>query len=348
MDTIQIAIKLDENKIKDIKRGVLENIERYINNIQSLYEYRYCDCLEISAAGNIIVKISYPRFFAGINAHLISNSTECMQVQHEFCVAIMAHPLLSDAEIILNRVDIPFTFIMKEGYKFYSYQKVFQIFDYVYRKKNQRVTPKAYTDIKNFRAETLIYADTTNIAGYNSKITIYNQYNNLDSKTRDIVELYKMAEKYSDLEKRMRIEVSKRIKRKGFTVSEFSQFNIFEEYSEKYKKYILDNILDLEEVEKFYEEKSQRLAERSLAYRGEIKNFIYESFIYKEIKNIYDYEIIRRAIGKTIENKSTKKNAITTIKKVLNTFQREENIIVMNTYETIKEIRDVIEQHFIY
>jgi hypothetical protein len=36
----------------------------------------------------------------------------------------------------------------------------------------------------------------------------------------------------------LRIEVSKRIKRKSLSLREFSQFDIFKEYSEKYKKYL--------------------------------------------------------------------------------------------------------------
>lgn len=346
MDTIQISIRINENKMRGIIYENLQEMSRYIKSIKSSYGYNYCDCLEISDKGNLIVKVSYPRFYAGVNAYLVSNSNECMKVQHEFCLAIWNHQLLCDAEIILNRVDIPFTFYMNPEYNFNSYRKVYQIFDYIYRKKNIKSNPKAYTNIKEFKPETLIYSDTPNTSGYNKRIMIYDQYNNLKVKTEREESFYAIESKYGDLFKRMRIEVAKRIQRKGFTVEEFNQFNIFREYSTKYKKYILDNILDLNEVCNFYNEKAYELANKLLTYR-EANNFNYENFIYKEIENIYDYEIIRRALKLCIENQKTREKAVTAIRKVLLSYQLNENIIIMETYNTIESIRNIIEKHFI-
>ena len=348
MDTIQIAIKLNENRVRGISYEVLQEASRFINSIKSSHGHTYCDCLEISTTGNLIIKISYPRFFEGINAYLITSSIECMQVQYEFCLAIWNYELLRDAEIILNRVDIPFTFMVGPNYSFNSYKKVYQVFNYIYKRKNQKASPKAFTDIEKFRVETLIYADTSNIASYNSKITIYDQYNNIKAKTGDEGALYDLERKYEDLCKRMRIEVSKRIQRKGFTIEEFRQFDIFREYSEKYKKYILDNILDLNEVENFYSESAFYLANRLLTYREESNNFNYENFIYREIENIYDYEIIRRALKICIDNSKTREKAITAIRKVLFRYQLDENMIIMETYKTIEQIRNVINQYFIF
>ena len=138
MDTIQIAIKINENKLRGITHCELQEVGKNINSIASIYGYRYCDCLEISNTGNLIIKISYPRFFAGINAYLISSSDECMKVQYDFCSKIISHPLLCDAELILNRVDIPFTFNMGENYSFNSYKKVYQVLNYVYKNKNEK------------------------------------------------------------------------------------------------------------------------------------------------------------------------------------------------------------------
>lgn len=348
MDTIQIAIKINENKLRGITHCELQEVGKNINSIASIYGYRYCDCLEISNTGNLIIKISYPRFFAGINAYLISSSDECMKVQYDFCSKIANHPLLCDAELILNRVDIPFTFNMGENYSFNSYKKVYQVLNYVYKNKNEKANPKAYTDIEKFKAETLIYADTLNISAYNSKITIYDQYNNIKTKTADEQDFYDIDAKYEDLSKRMRIEVSKRIQRKGFTIEQFSQFNIFREYSWKYKEYILENLFDLNEVENFYNERSSELADRLLKYQEESNNFLYEIFIYKEIENIHDYEIIRRALKIHLNNIKTREKAITAVRKVLFNYQLNENIIVMETYATIKEIREAIEKSFIF
>ena len=343
MDTIQIAINLNKDKIGDTSYKEVQKIAFYINGITSRYGYRYCDFLSVSNAGNIVVKLSYPRFYGGINACIISSSKECMKVQRDFCNELNKNKLLEDAEIKLNRVDIPFTFFMDESYYFSSFKKVYQIFNFVYRKKNSKVDPKAYVDIAKFRPETLIYADTKNISGYNSKITIYNQYNNIKIKTFDDNEFKKILFQYPDLKNRMRIEVSKRIQRKGFTIEEFESFDIFREYSGNYKKYLLDNIFDLEEIDKIYDELAYELAEKLNRCRTFSKNFNYENFIYKEIDSIYDYEIIRRALKRVIGNIKTRENAITSIRKILREYQTDSGIIVMNTYEAIEEIREVIE-----
>lgn len=347
MDTIQIAIKIGVDKIGDVSQRELQEIRKSIDYMKSPYGYTYCNCLEISTAGNFIVKISYPRFFAGINAYLISSSKECMEVQEEFYKEIKSNKVLRDAEITLNRVDIPFTFLMKENYSFKSYKKIYQILNYVYKIKNPKACPKAFTDIEKFEAETLIYADMPNIGGYNKKVTIYDQYNNIKAKTGDGSYLYFIEREYKDLNRRMRIEVSKRIQRKDFSIKEFSQFNIFKEYSTKYREYILDNLFDLDEIENLYNKKAEELKNRLLAYRGESRNFLYEVFIYKNIDHIHDYEIMRRALKLCIENVKTRENAITAIRRILDYYEFTENMIIMETYKTIKEIRSAIEHYFI-
>lgn len=135
MDTIQIGIKLNMQRVQGISDSIRSDIKRFIDSIRSPYGHTYCDFSERTTEKKIILKISYPRFFAGINVFLITNRMECMQVQHEFSLVINNHPLLYDAEIKLDRVDIPFTFHMNPGYNFNSYRKIYQIFDYVYRKK---------------------------------------------------------------------------------------------------------------------------------------------------------------------------------------------------------------------
>lgn len=346
MDTIQVSIKLNENNIKKLTHENIQEIRRFINGIKNLEGYHYCKFLELSSVNNIVVKISYPRFFEHVNAYLISDSQECLRVQDHFSLRISNHPLLYGSVIYLNRVDIPFTFIMGPNYDFNSYKKVYQVFNYVYKRKNRRASPKAFMDIEEFKVETLTYADTPGISANNSKIMIYDQYKNIETKTRDREALNNLETEYGDLSRRMRIEVSKRIKRKGFTVEEFSQFDIFGEYFVKHKNYLLENILDLNEVDNFYNEKAIDLANRLLEYKEGSNFFTYENFIYREIEHIYDYEIIRRALKICIDNINTRENAITTIRKVLKDYQLNENIIVMETYKNIIEIRKAIELYF--
>ena len=170
MDTIQVSIILNEEKIKGLNPFDLQRVRKDINGIRSPYGYTYCDCLEISKNTNFIVKISYPRFFAGVNAFLISDKTQCTQAQWDFSLNLNNHPVLCDAQIKLDRVDIPFTFIMGPDYDFNSYRKVYQVFDYVYRKKNSKSNPKAYTNVSEYKPETIIYSDQPQISKYNKRI----------------------------------------------------------------------------------------------------------------------------------------------------------------------------------
>ncbi len=206
--------------------------------------------------------------------------------------------------------------------------------------------PTNFVDIAEFKAETLIYANAKSLGGYNSKITIYNQYKNLMAKTFNDIEVNNLIREYKGLKYRMRIEVSKRIQRKEFTVKEFGIFDIFGEYAESFKNYILENILDMETIDKIYEELASGLVDKLEAHRTFSRNFNYENFIYREIDNIYDYEILRRAVKKLNNNVKTRENAITAIRKVLLEYEREKGIIVMNTYEAILDIRETIENSF--
>ena len=347
MDTIQVGITLNEDRLGHISDEQKESIGKDIHNFKSPYGHRYSDYIEVSDKGNIVIKISYPRFYEGVNAYLISSSKKCSKVQNDFCFKLYSHDILFDSKISIDRVDIPFTFLMNDEYNFYSFKKVYQIFSFVYKKNFPNVTPKAYVDIETFRAETLIYASTKNPNNYNSRLIIYDQYNNITTKTALEVDLFEILEKYPDLKNRMRIEVSKRIKRNGFTVKAFESFDIFREYRDNYKEYLLKNILDLEEINKIYDELAYELALKLDIRRTFSRNFNYENFIYKEIDDIHDYEIIRRALKILISNISTRENAITTIRKVLREYEASSGVIVMNTYKAIKEIREVIVRSFI-
>ena len=271
-----------------------------------------------------------------------------MEVQAHFCLALKKHELLCDALISLDRVDIPFTFLMDPEYDFSSYKKVYQVLSFVHERKNKNGSVKAYTDVKKFNPQTVIFADTKSISSFNKKITIYNQYKNIEEKTKDEELFQLICMEHDDLRNRMRIEVSKRIRRKGLTIQEFGELNILKEYIEGYRDYLLEKLFDLEEIEKIYDDKATELAEIFESYRDNSNKVNYMSFIYKEIDKIYDYEIIRRALKICIKNENTKENAITVIRKILNSYQANEKIIVMDTCKIIKDIRGKIYWSFMY
>ena len=141
----------------------------------------------------------------------------------------------------------------------------------------------------------------------------------------------------------MRLEVSKRINlRNNFSIQGFKNFDILKKYYSEYKKYILDNILDFTIIEELYNQWAKELSDR-LDKEKTIKNFNYETFILKNIKNLYDYEIIKRALKISIDNISTRENAITKVRKILKEYEKENKVIILDVYSILDKIKDYIE-----
>lgn len=339
MDTIEISLEL----IKGLNMEAVQEITNNIGGLKSPYGYTYCNVLQYSKTGNLIIKISYPRFYAGNNAFLISKRSECFIVQNHFSENIMNDYRILNLNI--SRIDIPFTYYMNNNEDFLSYWHIYQIFAYVYDIKFKNANAKAYIDLLTKNVETLIYSDSGKGGkNYNSRLEIYNQHLNLSNKIEEI-EMEDILLTYPDLPQRVRMEVSKRIRlRKTFTGVEFSQFDILGNYFEKYKKYILDNILDFKVIEDLYTTWALQLA-NILIERKALGNVNYEIFILQNEGIIYDYEIIRRAVALGIDNINTRENAITRIRKILNNHQLQKNIIVMDTYAVLCRIRNVIQNY---
>lgn len=336
MDTIEIVVGLQ----KGITLEEVAMLQNSFNNLKSTYGYTYCDVLQMTKNGNLAVKISYPRFFEGINTYLISTRRECFEVQKHFVEHIMSDSYLKALikDINLTRVDIPFTYYMGEEENFHNHQNIFIIFAQVYQIKKTKSSTKGIFDIVSKEQETLTYADTKSISSYNSKLVIYDQYKNILSKTEEHI-IEDIITNYPDLRKRIRFEVSKRIRRKSLSLEEFKRFDIYLSYFEEYKGYILDNVLDIEIIELLYNESSDKLAQTLYLERA-LGNFNYEVFILKNLSKIYDYEILRRTLKIEIENINTRENAVTKVRKILNDYQESTGIIVLDTYKHIMEMRN--------
>lgn len=108
MDTIEIRLNLK----KGLELDTINKLRTVITSLISEYNHRYCDVLEISPKGDLIVKISYPRYFAGTNACLIESRNDCIRVQTHFINSIFSdvHWRNIIEDITLTRVDIPFTY----------------------------------------------------------------------------------------------------------------------------------------------------------------------------------------------------------------------------------------------
>ena len=345
MDTIEVKFNFKGNPL-------LEEIESFKNHVSSLTSpkgYRYCDFLRFSRTKKekklgAIFKISYPRYFNGDNSYLITTRKECFEVQEHLINSILCDPFFRAiiVDVKLARVDIPFTYYMREDMDFHSYINAYKIFALVYNIKKEEMRAKGYIDLIDEKYETVVYSDNGKTdKSSNDRLMIYNQYQNLKTKLGE-ERIEEIIANSQELKRRMRLEVSKRIRREPFSLENFKNFDILGEYFEKYKNYILENVLNREIIENFYNENARNLSEL-LSQKRALGNFNYEVFILKNLNNIYDYEILRRAIKMGIDNPKTRESAITKVRKILNEYQKEERIIIMDTYKIICEMGKYIE-----
>ena len=340
MDTIEVKFNFRGNPL-------LEEIESFKNHVSSLTSpkgYRYCDFLRFSRtkkkkSWGAIFKISYPRYFNGDNSYLITTRKECFEVQEHLINSILCDPFFRAiiVDVKLARVDIPFTYYMREDMDFHSYINAYKIFALVYNIKKEEMRAKGYIDLIDEKYETVVYSDNGKTdKSSNDRLMIYNQYQNLKTKLGE-ERIEEIIANSQELKRRMRLEVSKRIRREPFSLENFKNFDILGEYFDDYKNYILENVLNREIIENLYNEKVKNLSEL-LSQNRALGNFNYEVFILKNLDNIYDYEILRRALGIEIDNSKTRESAITRVRKILNEYEKEERIIIMDTYKIICEM----------
>lgn len=335
MDTIEIRLNLK----KGLTIEIINQLRNSITSITSKNGHRYCDVLELSAKGDLIVKISYPRYFAGTNAYLIGSRNDCISVQTHFINSIFNDSIWASMidDITLTRVDIPFTYLMNPNESFASYQNIFFIFAFVYSRKKENARTKAYMDLQNRNFETLIYSPNGCVGkGSNNKLEIYNQALNLRNKLEDDI-WHNVINTYNDLPMRIRMEVSKRIRRKNFSPNEFATIDLLGTYFEDYKSYILDNVLDFNIIDELYNNWAYELSVKLSEVR-KIKGFNYGEFIYQNQMIIYDYEVVRRALGISINNINTRENAITRVRQILKQYQNTHNIFLMDVYAILKQM----------
>ena len=343
MDTIEISLGLKGNLGMDLVQGFINEV----NGLRSPHGYTFCDVLEVSRKGNIIIKISYPRYFFGNNAYLINSKSACFEVQRYFAKNIMENEYWKQniGELRLLRVDIPFTYVMNSYEEFNSYRNIFYIFAYVYDRMKHGARAKAYLDMFEEKYETLTYSDNGKVGkSSNDRLMIYNQWENLHGKLpEDIFE--EAVKAYPDLPQRMRLEVSKRVRlRNEFNSSGFANLDILGNYFESYKKYILQNVLNFQIIDELYNQWSIELSQELIKQKAERK-INYEVFILQNISNIHDYEILRRALGTAVENGKTRESAVTKVRKILNNEQGRSNIIVIDTYAVLVKMWNVINNY---
>lgn len=357
VDTISINISIKNQTGECIE---VEIISILYNAIRRLSYQNKISLLANNDSLNVV--ISYPKYYYPTNVYLISKSVECSQVNNDFIVYLrnciifdevgnyrpnyMALQNYFENNIIISliRVDTPFTYFMKEEETFYSYKNVYKLLTYIYMQNNTKARPKSYNDFEKGNIETLIFTNTSNVGAYNRKITIYNQSNKISDYYQNNSTLFDQIMKdYPDLQNRIRIEVSKRIRNRIFSPEEFRNFNVFDKYVLSFAEYALENMFNkniLIEVIANQKEKLKMLLqqERQAIY------FTYENFIYKYLEEIWDYEILRQAIMETSFNDNSGYHACSTVKNILIKIQQNNDILYLGVIKKVNDMINYFEQ----
>lgn len=343
IDTIGVQILLGENT------GELTQYTFKTSVIETLTRSGYCGVTniqeEIGEELKITVWISYPRYFYTDNAFLIKNKEECLKVQKEF-VSMIRQGIGSlnmdenTVRINLTRVDIPFTYLMEKSETFNSYLNVFRILERIHQITIPKGSVKHWENSNQI--ETIYFCDSQNTSNYNTRICIYNQAKKFqDFYARDKNRLDYIYHNNPDLNQRIRIELSKKIRRKPFSLTEFENFDIYSEYVPSYAKYLLETLFNPIAIERVKENQVQHLRVLLLNSRNPF-NFTYESFILRNEREILDYDILRRAIMETSYNPNSGYQGTSTSGKFLLNREKEMRILYIDVFKKIESIRKMI------
>lgn len=306
------------------------------------------------------VKLSYPRAYAATNAYLISNSQECLVVNNRFISEIeyrltydsnnnmrlnyndLINWFRSNVSIRLTRVDTPFTYLMSEP-NFNGYKNLYMMLNDIYTYSNSNAIPKNFGVLGSGEMESLIFTNTTNVSSYHSKIMIYNQYNKFQNYygNSNMVLFNSILLEYPDLPNRMRIEVSKRINRKGFTTEEFRVFDIFSAYVYQNAKYALENLFNIDIFNLIYRQRIEHIKQRLISER-QFPGFTYQNFVCRYINEIWDYDIIRIAIMEASNSANSGYQGTSTVKGVLDGYQQTTSIYFTELMKSFNDIRNML------
>lgn len=347
MDTMQLGLIFEEDF--DPSRKDQQRIQNKIESIQSPIGNMFCDLIKFSTISDkVIIKVSFPRYFYNNNAYLVESSEKCFQVQRTLAKELRKIFGEDLKAIAVERIDIPFTYIIDKNSAFTDYNNIYKVAALIFGIKHKKSVSKSIIGTITEDRETITYADTETISAYNKKIMIYDQHLNLKTKLGKYSREFKDTIKdFPELKRRMRIEVSKRTRRIPISLKEFSEYDFFKDSSEKYKKILLKELLNSESLDNIYEKEIKKLSKTLRKYRDKKgKRFKYENFIMVEMKNIYDYKILREAIRKNLDNKKSIENGITQVRKILKELEEENGLKILEVEKEIKKIRRTIETSF--
>lgn len=230
MDTVSITLTFTQ-PLSDREIGELEN-----------YRFISVKSRGIKSLNNLIIKLSYPKFKGTTNATLVHDSETVLACNNEFVRVIRSIRPTGNITMKLNRIDIPFTVYMKKNKSFDDYIGVFHTMGYIHTNKNINRKVIGISDFIRNQLETLTFTDTLNLKDYNYKIVIYNQYKRFKNTYTE--NFNSLVNEFPDLNRRIRIEVSKKINRASFKLEEFKYMDLYSEYCNSFIEYILNNLYD--------------------------------------------------------------------------------------------------------
>ena len=337
MDTISLNIGITGNNSFN-----LEDLVEGVNSIYSPHGYTYCDFIKLNSNYEFNIKVSYPRFFKGINAFLLENPLLCKQVNLHLVNSlkeILSIFNYTIRDISLIRVDIPFTYYMKDNLDFDKYFNVFRILSHVYynTRISTTISPnvKGIIDMLSTNIETVTFTSARGSGG-NKEITIYNQYLNIERKTSSPSQFEEYMDLYPNLKKRIRIEVSKRINRGNFSPDGFAYFDILGTYGEQCKDFLLKYLFNKKQLEIVYNLFYQDLDNSFKRYIFTYGRINYINWLHMNKELLIDYDIIRAVLVNNIPNYKTLESAITTVRKELS------NLTLLNVFFVIEDIKKTI------
>lgn len=328
MDTINIILDFE----KELTNNEIREIERIIKRSG------YCEIVRMFGRNEFDIEFSYPKYFSESNAFLIDSSEKCFEVQDDFAKLLKSSLLTSNLKIRMVGVAVPFVYLMDSKEDIYTYKNVFKILEEVYRKNN--LVFGSERDTLKRRYDKVIFSDRSYDREYYQQVTISSHFKNLKYEFNQR-KFENICEEFPDLKKRIIFEYMLNISKdreigKVMSLDEFRDFNMFEVFTKKAIDYILENLLDEEKIQMVINEKTNELTDK-LADEIARRKLDYERFFYKYIDLILDYQIVRKALNQ-IKNLKTREGAVTSIRRLIFTNEKIENIIIFNTYEKIQSM----------
>lgn len=326
MDSINIKLYL--------KNPTGECIEfKYFNNLKEKLELmRYCD-INVKKDYEIInCKLSFPRVFSETNAYLITKKRECKKVIRTFINDILNGDfgytkwIEENLRIRLTRVDVAVTYIMEEDEEFNDYSNIFSLFEECSRNKVKRF-------MCNRKVETILIYDGKDRKGSNQKISIYNQAKKFEDLYPKLFPT--LLDKFPNLKRRIRIELSQRVNRKEMSISDFRKIDFYDTYVRTYVKKINKILFDEEQIESTWNNQIKLL--KSILRKSSEKNI--SNFIYENIDDIWDYKMLRQILPKT--NLHTFYKKCRTGRDILKEIQKKKGVRYFNILRKIDKMKKV-------